>query len=71
MAVQGPVHPGYQLKQADLTCSSLSELSVYNIRRLFANRGADFMDKKKAFISSKGNSGNSWHPRIASGVADP
>ena len=37
-------HKGYQLKQADLTCSSLDELSVINIRRLFANRGNEFMD---------------------------
>lgn len=29
-------HKGYQLQQADLTCSSLAELTVYNIRRLFA-----------------------------------
>lgn len=35
VAVQG-AHKHYQLQQADLTCSSLSELTVYNIRRLFA-----------------------------------
>jgi hypothetical protein len=33
--VQG-AHKHYQLQQADLTCSSLDELTVYNIRRLFA-----------------------------------
>jgi hypothetical protein len=35
VAVQG-AHKHYQLQQADLTCSSLDELTVYNIRRLFA-----------------------------------
>ncbi len=43
VAIQG-AHRGYQLKSADLTCSSLSDLSVYNLRRLFANRGFEFMD---------------------------
>jgi hypothetical protein len=37
-------HKRYQLKAADLAISSMGELSVYNVRRLFANRGADFMD---------------------------
>ena len=31
VAIQGPL-PGYQLKNADLTCSSLGELTVYNLR---------------------------------------
>lgn len=35
VALQG-AHRGYQLQQADLTCSNFSELTVYNIRRLFA-----------------------------------
>jgi HAD superfamily hydrolase (TIGR01509 family) len=46
VAIQG-FHPGYALKQADLTCSSLGDLSVYNVRRLFANRGSEFMDLRK------------------------
>lgn len=40
-------YKGYQLKQGDLTCSSMDELSVYNLRRLFANRGGEFMDTTK------------------------
>lgn len=35
---------GFDLKSADLTCQSLSELTVYNIRRLFSNRGSEWMD---------------------------
>ncbi|MEW5307356.1 MAG: hypothetical protein WDW38_001257 [Sanguina aurantia] len=37
------LYPAYALKQADVTCGRLSELTVYNIRRLFANQGSDFM----------------------------
>lgn len=71
VAIQG-THPAYHLKQADLTCSSLSELSVYNIRRLFANRGLDFMDKRKAFSSKKGDGGkDSRFRRVTGGVIDP
>ena len=72
VAVQG-THPAYKLGQADLTCSSLSELSVYNIRRLFATRGSDFMDKKKAFVASRGGppgaGGSRW--RVANGTIEP
>lgn len=46
VAVQGD-YKGYELKQADLTCSSLNELTIYNLRRLFSNRGAEFMDYHK------------------------
>ena len=37
VALQGP-YKGFQLKQADLTCASLAELSIWNVRRLFALR---------------------------------
>ncbi|GBF94240.1 hypothetical protein Rsub_06510 [Raphidocelis subcapitata] len=47
IGVQGP-YRAYQLTNADLTCSSLGELTVYNIRRLFANRGTEMMDAEKA-----------------------
>lgn len=40
-------YKGYQLKQADLTCAKMDELSVYNLRRLFANSGGEFMDTMK------------------------
>lgn len=36
-----------QLRAADLTVGSLDEMSVYNIRRLFSNRGNEFMDLNK------------------------
>jgi beta-phosphoglucomutase-like phosphatase (HAD superfamily) len=47
VAVIGP-HTAPQLRSADLTISSMTELSVMNIRRLFANSGTQFMDLKKA-----------------------
>jgi len=37
----------YDLKHADLTCSNLRELSLINVRRLFAMDGENFMDLKK------------------------
>lgn len=46
VAVQGSF-TAYQLKQADVTCASLTELTVYNVRRLFANLGNEFMDLAK------------------------
>jgi hypothetical protein len=42
----------YQLTAADLTVGALSELAVYNVRRLFANVGAEFMDLQKATSSA-------------------
>ncbi|BBN17843.1 hypothetical protein MPTK1_7g17320 [Marchantia polymorpha subsp. ruderalis] len=40
-------HPAYDLTQADLAVSSFTELSVINLRRLFANKGTEFMDLQK------------------------
>eukprot|EP00271_Cylindrocystis_brebissonii_P006369 TRINITY_DN19124_c0_g2_i1.p1 TRINITY_DN19124_c0_g2~~TRINITY_DN19124_c0_g2_i1.p1 ORF type:complete len:399 (-),score=57.88 TRINITY_DN19124_c0_g2_i1:867-2063(-) len=40
-------HPAYELTQADLAVSNFSELSVINLRRLFAVRGLEFMDLEK------------------------
>ncbi|KAG0569616.1 hypothetical protein KC19_6G102900 [Ceratodon purpureus] len=40
-------HPAYELTQADLAVSGFSDLSVMNLRRLFANKGAEFMDLQK------------------------
>lgn len=40
-------HTAPQLRAADLTVGDLMELSVYNLRRLFANRGQEHMDLKK------------------------
>ena len=49
VALMGP-HKAFALKAADLTCASLSELSVLNIRRLFANRGSEHMDLTHKFV---------------------
>ena len=46
-------HKGWELKQADLTVAGLDELTVYNLRRLFAQRGEEFMDPKTAQIGKK------------------
>lgn len=39
--------------QADLTCSTMTELSVYNMRRLFANRGTERMTIMKEGVGSR------------------
>lgn len=51
VAVMGK-HPAFKLKNADLTCASMGELSVYNIRRLFANRGSESMDLRHKFVGA-------------------
>ncbi|XP_043724130.1 5-amino-6-(5-phospho-D-ribitylamino)uracil phosphatase, chloroplastic isoform X2 [Telopea speciosissima] len=43
-------HPAYELVQADLAVASFSELSVINLRRLFAHKGSTFMDLQKQVI---------------------
>ncbi|XP_057989800.1 5-amino-6-(5-phospho-D-ribitylamino)uracil phosphatase, chloroplastic isoform X3 [Hevea brasiliensis] len=43
-------HPAYELVQADLAVASFNELSVINLRRLFANKGSGFMDRQKQII---------------------
>ncbi|GAV62478.1 HAD_2 domain-containing protein [Cephalotus follicularis] len=43
-------HPAYDLVQADLAVSSFTELSVINLRRLFANKGSGFMERQKQII---------------------
>lgn len=40
----------YDLVQADLAVASFNELSVINLRRLFANKGSTFMDLQKQII---------------------
>ncbi|KAH7667494.1 Sugar-terminal-phosphatase protein [Dioscorea alata] len=40
-------HPAYELEQADLAVASFGELSVINLRRLFAHKGSSFMDLQK------------------------
>ena len=46
-------HKGWELKQADLTVAGLDELTVYNLRRLFAQRGDEFMDLRIDQIKKK------------------
>ncbi|KAI4306937.1 hypothetical protein L6164_030175 [Bauhinia variegata] len=43
-------HPAYDLGQADLAVASFTELSVINLRRLFADKGSTFMDLQKQII---------------------
>ncbi|MCE3052219.1 hypothetical protein HAX54_051880 [Datura stramonium] len=43
-------HPAYDLGQADLAVGSFSELSVINLRRLFAHKGSNFMDLEKQIV---------------------
>ncbi|PON79040.1 HAD-like domain containing protein [Parasponia andersonii] len=43
-------HPAYDLGQADLAVASFNELSVINLRRLFANKGSTFMDLQKQIV---------------------
>lgn len=40
----------YDLEQADLAVGSFNELSVINLRRLFAHRGSNFMDLQKQIV---------------------
>ena len=44
---------GRHLQTADLSVVSLSELAVYNIRRLFANRQSEFMALQQASDDQK------------------
>lgn len=50
-------HKGYELQAADLTCSAMSELSVYNVRRLFANKGYEAMDLRQHIVGNTSNNG--------------
>lgn len=68
IGVQGP-YRAYQLQTADLTCGSLAELTVYNIRRLFANRGSEFMDEAKQVDRQQWDSGNRRRSRRRLGIA--
>ncbi|KAJ3693794.1 hypothetical protein LUZ60_009274 [Juncus effusus] len=43
-------HPAYELVQADLAVGKFTELSVINLRRLFAPKGTRFMDLQKQLI---------------------
>lgn len=54
--MQGAYHP-HQLKAADITCSSLGELSVINLRRLFANMGNELMDLQKQAAGDRTDGG--------------
>jgi Ser/Thr protein kinase RdoA (MazF antagonist) len=40
----------YDLVQADLAVAGFNELSVINLRRLFANNGSTFMDLQKQIV---------------------
>ena len=52
-ALQAVAVQGRHLQTADLSVVSLSELAVYNIRRLFANRQTEFMALQQASDDQK------------------
>jgi len=62
--LQGAYRP-HQLKAADITCSSLTELSVINLRRMFANMGSEFMDLQKQHAKNGDDDGSRRRRRIA------
>eukprot|EP00882_Tetradesmus_deserticola_P008928 GHRQ01009418.1.p1 GENE.GHRQ01009418.1~~GHRQ01009418.1.p1 ORF type:complete len:383 (+),score=146.30 GHRQ01009418.1:255-1403(+) len=75
VAVQGIYRP-HQLKNADITCSSLQDLSVINMRRLFANMGSEFMDLQKQAASQRNSNNDSANKggrrrRIANAMMEP
>ncbi|KAJ0922527.1 putative sugar-terminal-phosphatase [Helianthus annuus] len=43
-------HPAYDLVQADLAVGGFNELSVINLRRLFAHTGSTFMELQKQVV---------------------
>ncbi|KAL8257416.1 hypothetical protein R6Q59_029457 [Mikania micrantha] len=43
-------HPAYDLVQADLAVGGFNELSVINLRRLFAHKGSTFMELQKQVV---------------------
>ncbi|KAH6802232.1 Haloacid dehalogenase-like hydrolase superfamily protein [Perilla frutescens var. frutescens] len=43
-------HPAYDLGQADLAVANFNDLSVINLRRLFAHKGSTFMELQKQVI---------------------
>jgi hypothetical protein len=59
---QGAYRP-HQLKAADITCGSLTELSVINLRRMFANMGQEFMDLQKQQARKDDDDDNNGHRR--------
>ena len=48
-------HSMYELGIADVTVGRMDELTVYNIRRLFANVGSEFMDLTLEFVGDMEN----------------
>jgi len=61
-------HRNFELKTADVTVGSMSELSVYNIRRMFAHSGLEFMDLSLEFVGDVDNPRGKRH--ITNGVAE-
>lgn len=57
---------GWQLRSADVTVTSFSQLSLYNVRRLFANTGYEVGDLCKEVSGKKPNK-----PRVRNATADP
>lgn len=72
-------HPAYALRSADLTVANLSGLTVYNMRRLFANVGNEFMDLKQQAVARRdggqggggGHNPNARGRRVRNAMLDP
>jgi hypothetical protein len=67
-------HPVYKLRTADMTCMNLSDLAVYNVRRLFANSGEEFMDLRKQRANQSDNNNNNStgrRRRVANALMEP
>ncbi len=70
VAVAGRLQPAWQLRMADVTVASLDQLSLINVRRLFATRGTDHgVDLLKQFdpaavrAASLSRQQQQWHQR--------
>jgi len=70
VGVQG-THRGFELGTADLTVSAMDELKIYNIRRLFANVGTEFMDLQLEFVGDVENPPNKRRITNALAEEDP
>ena len=57
VGVASPSHPAFTLGAADLLVPDFERLTVQNVRRLFAGRGAAFMDLAKERVVTEGRRG--------------
>jgi len=77
VGVASPAHPAFTLAAADLQVASFDGLTVQNVRRLFAGRGALFMDLAKERVAKndgggggRGGNGGRWVDRPRGAAVD-